>query len=331
MAVELHAASAFSFLRASSLPEDLADRAAELGYSAVALVDRDGLCGAPRFYKAARAKGVRPIVGAELTLDGGGVLPLLVESRRGYRNLSRIVTAMKANVPKGEGKLRLAMVEGLTEGLVALPGVETLAAPNPAGPVRRAATLDTDRLARLLETFGPGNVFLDVQRHRRREQEAANQALLDLADALSLPAVATNGVRHAASKGRALLDVLTCIREKRTLATAGRLLAENAERHLKRPAAMAALFADRPQLLRNAEALAERLSFTLQDLGYRFPDYPVPPRGDRSSRSSAESPTRGRADATGRTTRKRAARSSGSWRSSASSSWPATSSSSGTS
>ena len=83
-------------------------------------------------------------------------------------------------------------------------------------------------------------------------------------------------MRHAAPKGRALLDVLTCIREKRTLATAGRLLAENAERHLKAPMAMAALFADRPDLLRNAEALAERLSFTLEDLGYRFPDYPVP-------------------------------------------------------
>jgi error-prone DNA polymerase len=280
MPVELHAASAFSFLRASSLPEDLADRAAELGYSAVALVDRDGLCGAPRFYKAALAKGVRPIVGAELTLDGGGVLPLLVETPRGYRNLSRLVTATKANVPKGEGALRLPMLEGLTEGIVALPGVETLTVSDPPGP-RRPPAFDTDRLARILEAFAPGNVYLDVQRHRRREQEAANQALLDLADALSLPAVATNGVRHAASKGRALLDVLTCIREKRTLATAGRLLAENAERHLKRPAEMAALFSDRPQLLRNAEVLAERLSFTLKDLGYRFPDYPVPGGGSQ--------------------------------------------------
>jgi len=278
--VELHAASAFSFLRASSLPEELADRAGELGYSAVALLDRDGLCGAPRFYKAALARGVRPIVGAELTLDGGGVLPLLVETPRGYRNLSRLVTAMKANVPKGEGRLCLPMLEGLTEGIVALPGVETLAVA-PAGVARRAPALDTDRLARILEAFSPGSVFLDVQRHRRREQEAANQALLDLADALSLPAVATNGVRHATSKGRALLDVLTCVREKRTLATAGRLLAENAERHLKKPGAMAALFCDRPQLLANAEALAERLSFTLKDLGYRFPDYPVPGGGSQ--------------------------------------------------
>jgi error-prone DNA polymerase len=269
MPVELHAASAFSFLRGASLPEDLVERAAELGYDALALVDRDGLAGAPRFFKAARARGIRPIVGAELSLDGGGALPLLVETQRGYRNLCRLITRMKAGVPKGEGRLRFEMLEGMGEGLVALPGVETLQ-PTGGGP------LDSDRLARVVEAFGPGRVFLDVQRHRRREQEAANQALLDLADALGLHAVASNGVRHATAGRRALQDVLTCIREKRTLASAGRLLAQNAERHLKSPKAMAALFADRPDLLRQAEALAERLTFTLEDLGYEFPDYPVP-------------------------------------------------------
>jgi error-prone DNA polymerase len=269
MRVELHAASAFSFLRGASLPEDIVERAAELGYDAVALVDRDGLAGAPRFFKAAKARGIRPLVGAELSLDGGGVLPLLVETQRGYRNLSRLVTRMKDGVPKGEGRLRFEMLAGLEAGLFALPGVETL---QPEG----GSALDTDRLARIVEAFGPGRVFLDVQRHRRREQEAANQALLDLADALGLQAVATNGVRHATAARRALQDVLTCIREKRTLANAGRLLAQNAERHLKSPKAMAALFADRGDLLRNTEELAERLSFTLADLGYRFPDYPVP-------------------------------------------------------
>jgi error-prone DNA polymerase len=278
MPVELHTASAFSFLRGSSLPEDLVERAARLGYKAVALVDRDTVAGAPRFFKAARSAGIRPIVGAELSLAGGGVLPLLVETRRGYRNLCRVITRMKAGVPKGEGRLQMEMLEGLTEGLFALPCVETLVqAGDSPGEGSARGRLDTDRLAHLVEAFGPRRVVLDVQRHRRREQEAANQALLDLADALGLKAVATNGVRHATAKRRALLDVLTCIREKRTLATAGRLLAENAERHLKTPRAIAALFADRKDLLRNAEALAERLEFTLEDLGYRFPDYPVPP------------------------------------------------------
>jgi len=267
MYVELHAASAFSFLRASSLPEELVRRAVELGYPALALLDRDGVAGAPRFFRAAKAAGIRPLVGAELTLKDGGCLPLLVESRRGYRNLCQLVTRMKAGVPKGKGALDLASLEQEDlAGLVALPGVETLGRPP-----------DTDRLARIVSAFGAGNVALDIQRHRRREQEAANQALLELADSLGLEAVATNGVRHAASRGRALLDVFTCIREKRTLATAGRLLAENAERHLKAPKAMQALFCDRPELLRRSEALAERLEFTLDDLGYKFPDYPVPP------------------------------------------------------
>jgi error-prone DNA polymerase len=264
--VELHAASAFSFLRASSLPEELVARAAELGYPALALLDRDGVSGAPRFFKAAKQAGIRPLVGAELTLSGGGCLPLLAESREGYRNLCRLVTQMKAGVPKGTGSLDLAWLEGRVAGLVALPGVETLGRPP-----------DGDRLARILSAFGARSVVLDVQRHRRREQEAANKALLELADALGLAVVATNGVRHARAAGRALLDALTCVREKRTLATAGRLLVENAERHLKAPRAMEALFRDRPDLVRNVEALAERLAFTLDDLGYRFPDYPVPP------------------------------------------------------
>ncbi|HEY6547322.1 MAG TPA: error-prone DNA polymerase, partial [Vicinamibacteria bacterium] len=277
MYAELHAASAFSFLRGSSLPEALVARAAELGYGALALVDRDGVSGAPRFFKAAQAAGLRPIVGAELSLEGGGALPLLVEDRRGYQALCRLITWMKRGVPKGEGRLRLDELVGERDedtgrapselaGLVALPGLATLGSPP-----------DTDRLARIVAAFGPERIFIDAQRHRRREQEAAQRDLLDLASSLGLRAVASNGVRHAEARGRPLQDVFTCIREKRTLASAGRLLSENAERHLKSPRAMAALFADRKDLLRNTEELAERLSFTLADLGYRFPDYPVPP------------------------------------------------------
>ncbi len=283
MPVELHLASAFSFLRASSTPEDLVLRAAELGYTAVALVDRDGLCGAPRFFKAARAQGIRPIVGAELTLAADSApgtkdaaatraLPLLVETQRGYRNLCRLITRMKAGVSKGEGRLELAMLEGLSEGLVALAGAEALLATD--GPT--ASKLDRALLARLVEVFGRRGVVIEVQRHRRREQETVNQELLDAASGLGLGAVATNGVRYATARGRALLDVLACVREKRTLATAGRLLAANAERYLKPPPALEALFGDRPELLRAAEGLAERLDFTLADLGYRFPDFPVP-------------------------------------------------------
>jgi error-prone DNA polymerase len=272
MHVELHASSAFSFLRGSSLPEDLVERAVELKIDTLALLDRDGMAGAPRFFKAATAAGIRPLVGAELTLLGGGCLPVLVESRKGYRRLCRLITSMKDGVPKGTGTLDLEGLEPDLEGLVALPGLETLGSPP-----------DTDRLARIITAFGGRNVAIDIQRHRRREREAAHEALLDMAGALGLQAVATNGVRHARSRGRALMDALTCIREKRTLQTAGRLLAENSERHLKSERQMRELFADRPDLIRNAEALAERLRFTLEDLGYRFPDYPVPWRESQQS------------------------------------------------
>src|SRR5712691_9731428 len=137
MSVELHAASAFSFLQGASLPEALVDRAAELGYSALALLDRDGVYGLPRFHKAALAAGIRPIVGAELTIGGAGeaggvgragretpfqpfVLPVLCESAEGYRNLCRLITRMKMRAPKGDGALTLDDLDGSTAGLVAL-------------------------------------------------------------------------------------------------------------------------------------------------------------------------------------------------------------------
>src|SRR5215213_10371437 len=127
--IELHTASAFSFLQGASLPEAIVDRAAELGYSALALVDRDGVYGAPRFHKAARAAGIQPIIGAELTIGPGGagdyppfILPVLCESAEGYRNLCRLITRMKMRAPKGEGALTLADLDGMTNGLVVLAG-----------------------------------------------------------------------------------------------------------------------------------------------------------------------------------------------------------------
>src|SRR6476619_6138654 len=98
--VELRAASAFSFLRASSLPEDLIDRAAELGYNAMALVDRDGVYGAPRFHGRAKKHDVHAMVGSDLTLENGGRVSVLVQKRQGYRNLRRLITNGKAGRPK---------------------------------------------------------------------------------------------------------------------------------------------------------------------------------------------------------------------------------------
>src|SRR5687768_5971464 len=188
--IELHAASAFSFLQGASLPESIVERAADLGYRAVALLDRDGVYGAPRFHKAAMAAGLRAIIGAELTITRAGgaggaggagragterreegsvppfqpwVLPVLCETQEGYRNLCRLITRMKMRAPKGEGALTLEDLDGCTGGLIALAG---------------RAALDGGRdgvgglIDRLVGLFGRGGVYIELQRHFRRNEEA---------------------------------------------------------------------------------------------------------------------------------------------------------------
>ena len=286
MYIELHTASAFSFLEAASLPEALVDQAARYGYSAIALLDRDGVYGAPRFHRAALAAGIRPIIGAELTIapsppqhpshppSPSGLrrtslkLPVLIESAEGYRNLCRLVTRMKMRAPKGEGALTLAELEGATTGLVALAGRELL------GFEKHGIGGLIDPLIGL---FGRGHVYVELQRHLLRDEDADNRTLIDLAGTFHVPIVATNGVRFSDPLERPLFDVLTCIRHKTDLAQAGRKLARNAERYLKPPEEMARLFHDLPEALIATEALAERLQYTMADIGYRFPEYPVPP------------------------------------------------------
>ncbi len=301
MYIELHAASAFSFLQGASLPETLVERAAALGYPALALVDADGVYGAPRFHKAAQRAGLKAIIGAELTIQssrhslktthrgaetpgtpldprrlGASVgrdqhapwrLPILVASAEGYRNLCRLVTRMKMRAAKGEGALAIEEFEGFTTGLVALAGRPVLDAHH----YGVGGLLD-----RLVGLFGRANVCVELQRHLLRDEESDLVALTGLARAFRVPVVATNGVRFAAIDDRPLFDVLTCVHHKATLDAAGRRLARNAERYLKSPAVMAQLFADRPDALAGTMALAERLEYTMADLGYRFPAYPVP-------------------------------------------------------
>ena len=308
MYIELHSASAFSFLDGASLPEALVERAAALGYPALAVLDRDGMYGAPRFHLAAKKAGIRAIIGAELTIrsqspeergqhseTGGSAardhpntnsqwplasdpglwrLPVLIEAREGYANLCRLITQMKLRAPKGEGALDLEELDGRTAGLVALVGREAL-----CGPRHGVGGL----VDRLVGIFGRNRVYIEIQRHLRRDEESDNHALLSLAAAFHVPVVATNGVRFAEPADRPLYDVLTCIRQKTTLAQAGRRLSVNAERYLKSPVQMTRLFHDLPHALNASCELADRLEYTMADLGYRFPDYPVPAGETRGS------------------------------------------------
>jgi error-prone DNA polymerase len=280
MYVELHTRSAFSFLEGASLPEELISVGSQLNMPAMALLDVDGVYGSPRFHHAAKKIGFKAHIGAEVTTNfassGSGAvrLPLLVSSRTGYQNLCRLITRMKLRAKKGEGAVLHPELEEYAEGLICLTG----GAEGPlAAALHRGGSDEAQRqVEQLVRAFGPRNVYVEVQRHFQREEESRNRASIAIARSLNLPLLATNGVCYATAKNRELCDAFTAIRNHRTLSTAGRLLARNSERFLKSAPEMQHLFADLPEAISNTCELSSRLEFTLSDLGYEFPRYPVP-------------------------------------------------------
>jgi len=255
MYVELHARSAFSFLEGAAVPEELAGACAQSGAPAMALVDRNGFYGSPRFHMAAKKAGVRAHIGSEVTCTNGHSYPLLAATREGYQNLCRLITRMKLRARKGEGAATLEELAEFANGVICL--------------TRHPED-------RMIDIFGRSNVYAELQRHHLRDEEAANQAVVERARSLRIPLVATNGPAYATPDRRELLDVFTCIRNHVTLASAGRLLERNGERHVKTPAEMASLFADLPEAIASTVEISSRLAFTLDNLGYEFPRYPVP-------------------------------------------------------
>ena len=287
--IELHAASAFSFLAGASQPEALIERAAELGMPALALADRNGLYGVARFHTQAKKTGVRAHIGAEIAVSSFGNrltpppwlphqfpsepprLLLLCASQIGYQNLCQLITRFKMReATKAEGAATLDDLQEFSAGLICLTGggEGPLAAALASGGQSEARKL----LSRLTATYGRSNVYLELQRHGLREQECRNQSLLTLASSLNLPVVATNGVLHATERDREILDVLTTIRHHTTLDRAGRLLSSNNSRNLR----CLQCFADIPEAIANTRLVSDRLEFTLDNLGYQFPHYPVP-------------------------------------------------------
>lgn len=194
---ELHSCSAFSFLRGASSPEQLAEVAAELELPALALLDRNGVYGSQRFAVACREQGVRAIHGAELTMEDGNVLPVLVATRTGYENLCSLLTeAHLRSAVKGECAVRYDEFTEFADGLIALLG----AAPRSPGSGETCAQ-------KVMTAFGRDNVYVELQRHFLRGEERINRQLIDLASKLRLPVIATNGVQYAKPYGRQVLDV----------------------------------------------------------------------------------------------------------------------------
>ncbi len=272
---ELHAHTNFSFLDGASHPEEMAAQAAELGLAALAVTDHDGVYGAVRLAHAARAHGLKSIVGMEVTLAGDRHLTLLARDRAGYASICRLSTEAHRDRPKGEPELSLDTLSAHTTGLVALSGCRRgeIPAAALAGDLDRAVELATAHAAR----FEPGCFFLELQNHLQEEDLITGNALLEVAARTGLPVVATNNVHYHLPRRRRLQDVLTCIRHTETLATAGRKLRPNAEFHLKPAAAMAALFTGLPEALRNTLRIADMCDFDLsRKLEYGLPAATVP-------------------------------------------------------
>jgi error-prone DNA polymerase len=268
--VELHAHSAYSFLDGASQPEELAAKAAELGYPALALTDHDGVYGSLEFAYAAKHFGVRPITGAEVTLQGGAHVTLLVEDSHGYSNLCRLLTAAHAHTR--DNTTREPMPPALdprlliehTEGLVCLSGC-----------ARDGVGVHYPNLAaELARAFGPDRFYVELQRPYERGDARRNSHLRELADTLKVQTVATGDVHAHDQRRAALQDVLVAVRCRTSLDGCERERRGNHEAVLASPQEMADRFSADKDAVARTSVLAERLQFDLtQELGYRYPDF----------------------------------------------------------
>jgi len=267
MYVPLWCKSNFSFLEGASHPDELVEEAHRLGLRAVALTDRDGVYGLVRAHVKVRELGVHLIVGAQLTLDDGSIIVLLAQDRSGYANLCRLITDGRRRSAKGECSVTWDGVCERASGLIALWGGDQSLLVLDADPSEVAG--------KLRDAFGD-RLYAMVARHRRAEEVRQEARLRERAARYGLPLVAATEVLYHTLARRQLQDALTAIRHGVTLSEAGRKLKPNAEHALKTPDAFAQLFADDPAALARTSEIAERCSFSLAELRYRYPSERLP-------------------------------------------------------
>jgi len=279
--VELHCHTNYSILDGASHPEELLDRAQELGMDRLAVTDHDGLYGAVRFWRGARERGIKPIVGAELTLDGQYHLTLLARDNTGYSNLSRLISHAQLTHSKGQASLPFTALAQHKEGLICLSGCPRgeIASHLLAG--RRREALAVGR--RYLDLFGRENFWIELQRHLLPEDQRLTGRLVELADHLNVGFVASNDVHYARRERHRLHDVLTCIANHTTLDEAGSLLRPNSEYYLKSVQEMEELFSHLPEALANTRAIAEQCDVDLNFSAHRLPPFELPPGETASS------------------------------------------------
>ncbi len=291
MYTELHCHSNYSFQEGASSVEDLLVRAQELGYRALALTDHDNLCGAMHFAQVASSLGIQPITGAELTLKepapvetakgstpaeaGESHLTFLAETHEGYANLSNLVSYAYLTGERRDPALDPTLLPEHATGLVLLTGCRQGRLSSLVSEGRQAEA--EDQLRQYLGWWGTDNVFVELQHNLVQGDTLRARRLIELADKLGVGTVATNNVHYHTPERHRLQDTLVAIQHNRSLEETHRERRPNGQFYLKSPEEMAALFAERPNALRNSLRIAERCAFDLtRDLGYRFPDYPVP-------------------------------------------------------
>jgi len=278
--VELHCHSSFSFLDGASSPLDLATRAAELGYPALALTDHDGVWGSMEFAVACRGTGIKPITGTELTVSLNGRLfhlTLLVENQTGYANLCRLLTEAHSHTRDGRERragqpsVPVGSLAGRAAGLVCLSGC---AGHGPLASAWSDGDLGpAEKLARsLTDWFGRENLRIELQRPYWRHDRARNRWLSSLAAKLGLATVATGNIHsHEAARAR-LQDALVAVRMGTNIEACEPERRGNSSSALASPSQMAARFADYPEAVAESAEIASRLKFDLErDLGYRYP------------------------------------------------------------
>jgi error-prone DNA polymerase len=286
--VELHCHSGYSFLDGASHPEELAMRAVELGYPALALTDHNGLYGSMEFAHAASRVNLQPITGAEVTLrdcfpgvdepEDGHHVTLLAETPQGYANLCRLITEAHMGSERGDTRLALPSLLALSEGLILLTGC-------PKGPLTAAlnsSVSDAEGLTRqLVSAFGPGSVFVELQDNAVKGDTARNKALARHAGHMGLGVVATGNVHYHRPERHRLQDVLVSIKNRATLDAAHGARRANRLFHLAEPWEMHHRFETRPEAITNTLLIAERCAaFDLtEDLGYEFPNFEGSERG----------------------------------------------------
>jgi error-prone DNA polymerase len=271
--VELHCHSNFSLLDGASHPEDLARQAATLNMPALALTDHNGLYGAIRFYKACIKAGIKPIIGAEITLESGDHVTLLAKNNKGYANLCRLITRAQLKNKKGSPALDLSGLIQHSSDIICLCGCRgsRLASLTLSQQVNEAYDLAKS----YINIFDKDNFYIELQNNLYPEDKRLCRALTELAESLGLGCVVTNNVHYVKRENHKLHDVLTCIKNRTTLDEC-QSLRLNSEFFLKSSEKMADLFQDYPMAISNTIAIAEKCNVNLDFSGYRFPEFPLP-------------------------------------------------------